>query len=96
MTKHDAFATAKIVRQLDKALETARSQRDDLCRLLSEDGLRGLSTWGRHNQCPTPFWIEVTEARRVFASKGVKPRFWERGSFLQLPSANWYESISVI
>jgi hypothetical protein len=95
MNRHQAFAAAKTVQQFDKALNAARTERDNLCQLLSDEGLRGLSEWGRHSQCPTPFWIEIATGRRVFANKGVKPRLWDRGHFLQMPAPNWFETISV-
>jgi len=96
MTRHEVFAVGKAVRRLETALTRARSVCDDLRVLFSEDGLRGLSGWGRHNQCPTPFWIEVVAGRRVYLNKGLRPRFWERGVYLQMPSDAAYQPVEVV
>lgn len=95
MTRHDVFAVAKAVRRLDTMLETTRSVRENMGRLFNADGLKALSLWGRHSQCPTPFWIEVV-GRRVYLGKGLRPRNWDRGFHLQLPPESASEPLLVI
>ncbi len=85
MGRHEIFAAARALVVLDASLRAARQMHDDLVRLLSRDGLSGLSAWGRHIQCPKPFWIEVTSTGHVFLGKGLRPQTWVHGAFLVLP-----------
>lgn len=85
LSSQEAFVAAKAVGSLDRSLKAAHTVRDGLGKLFSREGLAGLSTWGRHIQCPKPFWIETTATGRVYLGKGLRPRFWDRGAFLSLP-----------
>lgn len=95
MGRHDIFAAARAVVVLDESLKAAHQMHNDLSRLLSRNGLSGLSAWGRHIQCPKPFWIETTPTGRAFLGKGLRPRTWEHGAFLTLPNPDLACSIKV-
>lgn len=94
MTRPEAFAASKAVRGLDAALSGCRDMREALGQLLSEDGLRGLSAWGRHSHSPKPFWIEIV-GHKVFLGRGLRPRYWDRGFFLTIPDPSMRQSLVV-
>ncbi len=94
MSRHEAFAVALAVRRLDTTLQNAHKVRDNVRTLFAEEGLRGLSAWGRHNHCASPFWIEVVDGR-VYLGRGLRPRVWDRGPSLFLPPEASYGDIEV-
>ncbi|WP_271066431.1 hypothetical protein [Caulobacter sp. NIBR1757] len=94
MTRQEAFGAAKAVRDLDVALTNARATHEGLVQLLAPTGLLAMAQWGQHGQCPKPFWIEIV-GDRVYLSKGVRPRYWDRRAFLPLPGDENYQLVVV-
>lgn len=95
MSRQEVFGSARAVRDLDRALEKATQVHANLAQLLLAPSLKELDEWGRHAHSPKPFWIEVV-GRRVFLGKGLKPRTWDRGAYLQLPDDENLETVIVL
>ena len=55
------------------AIDRARVLQEEFERLFLVNNLQQLSLWGRHRDCPTPFWIERIGDAEIYVGKGVKP-----------------------
>ena len=94
LKRHEITVTAKTIRRLDSIIEKARPLRADMGLLFTVEGLAAIAAWGRHSQCPTPFWIE-TVGKRDFLKTGIRPLHWQRGFSLALPDAKISELVVV-